>query len=481
VKYLTTLIVALMLTAHARADSNEELWYVVSLQGQPSGWAVAREKTADGKINSEMTIHLAVSRGQTPIEIEISTSFVETEDGKAIRATTIQQLAMMAKQTELVFHDDRIEMTTTQGSRPYRKTLPPIEGDWLTPAGAQRYVIKQIEAGEKQITYRTFDPSSSMKPIEVTVKVDGPTTVESFGKIVPATKVRTSMSLMPGIETVDYIDAKGRPLRTSVDAGMIKMDMVRADKKLALAQKAAPELLNATLIRPDKPIDKPRELAEATYVLRVDRGKLPDIVETPAQKFQRIDEQSGRVTVKAHTAKKVAADAPKVERSSIIDGQDPAIIKLKDKALAEAGDNPVDRAEAMRRFVHEYIDEKSLGVGLATASEVAQTRQGDCTEHAVLLAALLRADGIPSRTASGLIYVDAALGQRKIFGYHMWAQAWLDGRWVDLDGTLGADTPFDATHITLSTSTMDDAGWTNDLVDLAPLMGVLSIEVQQTK
>jgi hypothetical protein len=37
------------------------------------------------------------------------------------------------------------------------------------------------------------------------------------------------------------------------------------------------------LIRPDKPIDKPRELAEATYVLRVDRGKLPDIVETPAQ------------------------------------------------------------------------------------------------------------------------------------------------------------------------------------------------------
>ena len=39
--------------------------------------------------------------------------------------------------------------------------------------------------------------------------------------------------------------------------------------------------------------------------------------------------------------------------------------------------------------------EKDLSVGFATAADVARTAQGDCTEHAVLLAALLRASDIP--------------------------------------------------------------------------------------
>ena len=41
----------------------------------------------------------------------------------------------------------------------------------------------------------------------------------------------------------------------------------------------------------------------------------------------------------------------------------------------------------------------------ATAAEVARSREGDCTEHAVLLAALARARGIPARVAMGLVYV----------------------------------------------------------------------------
>jgi len=121
-------------------------------------------------------------------------------------------------------------------------------------------------------------------------------------------------------------------------------------------------------------------------------------------------------------------------------------------------------------------------VGFATASEVARTREGDCTEHAVLLAAMLRADGIPARVASGLVFVDSFAGRENIFGYHMWTQALVEDesgqpRWLDLDATLPPRTPFDASHITLSTSTLEEGGSSNALIALVPLLGRLEIEI----
>ena len=43
---------------------------------------------------------------------------------------------------------------------------------------------------------------------------------------------------------------------------------------------------------------------------------------------------------------------------------------------------------------------------LATADHVAKTLEGDCTEYAMLTAAMCRAEGVPSRTAMGLVYAD---------------------------------------------------------------------------
>jgi hypothetical protein len=154
---------------------------------------------------------------------------------------------------------------------------------------------------------------------------------------------------------------------------------------------------------------------------------------------------------------------------------------------APADISPNQKAEQLRAFVREFVQTKDLSVGFATASEVARTAQGDCTEHAVLLAGLLRAAGIPSRTVSGLIYVsDPFVGQRDVFGYHMWTQAWLmpDGhavgepRWVDLDATRAV--PFDSAHIALGVSAMDDTQLFNDLVKLAPMLGRVGIKVLES-
>ena len=109
---------------------------------------------------------------------------------------------------------------------------------------------------------------------------------------------------------------------------------------------------------------------------------------------------------------------------------------------------------------------------------MAKNLEGDCTEHAVLLAALLRAKKIPSRVVVGLVYVTG--GQS--FGGHMWTEAFLNGRWVPLDAPLG-QSGIGAAHIKMAASSLaDDApAPIGAFLPLLDVLGTLEIEVISTK
>jgi len=86
--------------------------------------------------------------------------------------------------------------------------------------------------------------------------------------------------------------------------------------------------------------------------------------------------------------------------------------------------------------------------GHYSALDTMRRRAGDCTEAAVLLAALGRAAGIPTRVANGLVYSRLRYhGVGNVFMPHSWTLAYVDGHWRSFD--LALDT-FDATHIALS-------------------------------
>jgi hypothetical protein len=86
-------------------------------------------------------------------------------------------------------------------------------------------------------------------------------------------------------------------------------------------------------------------------------------------------------------------------------------------------------------------------LGYASAAEAFRTRAGDCTEFAVLLAALARAKGFPARIAYGLVYADRFSGKKDVFSPHAWVQVWTGTRWQSYDAGIGS---FDATHLALS-------------------------------
>ncbi len=101
---------------------------------------------------------------------------------------------------------------------------------------------------------------------------------------------------------------------------------------------------------------------------------------------------------------------------------------------------------ALERAVRSHVSNKSLRVGYASASETLHSREGDCTEHALLLAALARASGIPARVATGLVYTDQNAGQRDVFIPHAWVQAWVDGQWRGYDAALNG---MDSGHLAI--------------------------------
>ncbi|TVS03126.1 MAG: transglutaminase domain-containing protein [Phycisphaerales bacterium] len=441
----------------------------------------------EGNTVSKYRLVLEIRRDRQRLTIEQASSFVERPDGTPVSMRSEQSLGAEPVVLEASFKENGIELVTRSGGREVRDTRPPIEGRWLPPAAAAEYVRQRLEAGAEEIVVRTVDPAGGLVPVTITRSNITRTEVEVIGKRIPAFRTSVRHSSLPGIESTEYLDASGRAVRSSINLGPMSLEIIASERELALAELDPPELMQRTFVRPDRLIERPRGATSASFVLSVPEGALPELPVSGAQTVEPLEDGRVRVHVRAGrtTPAPDAADPVYLQASTMLDLTDPELIALHRRATRNLGDDPKARAEALRRFVYRYITDKSLGVGFATASEVARTRHGDCTEHSALLAALLRLDGVPSRVVSGLIYADSFAGSDDIFGFHMWVQAAveIDGerRWLDLDPALPERSIFDATHIALATSTLRDDEPTNSMVALVPLMGRLEIVVERVE
>jgi hypothetical protein len=142
-----------------------------------------------------------------------------------------------------------------------------------------------------------------------------------------------------------------------------------------------------------------------------------------------------------------------------INCDDPRVKELARRAVGDETD-PWRKARRLERWVKQNMRPDNA-VPLGPAGEVARQLRGDCRQYALLTAALCRAEGIPARTAVGLLYVEK--GRRPLMGFHMWTEVWIDGQWLGLDGTLGRGG-VSAAHVKIA-----DHSW-HDTQSLTPLL-----------
>lgn len=491
------LAMATVLGAGAFGGDAQERWFELSLDGVRCGALEVHRDRSDDRITTRTRLTMRLARGATSVEVAMATVVVESERGEPIEATVDRTTG--AERIRATYRFERMEeggwrVAIDERGRVREERL--ADDGWFSPAAAERFVAARLAAGAKEIVYRSVDFESGLRIGTTTMTRIG----EERTRIVGAAGKDDAREIPVSVWTVrnaapmpsrELYASDGELVESSLPLGIGELRSRRSTRERAMAPIGAPaEIMVRSFVPAAKPIRGAREKTRLELVVRGRGGELPDLPSSGAQRVRRVDAGEAIVTVDAERGSPAiegdAVDPRYLAATALIDHDAPAIRELLAQALARTDPSqPLsgrDRAETLRRFVARWITRKDLGSAFASASEAGRTRAGDCTEHAVLLAALLRADGTPSRVAAGLVYADRFAGERDVWGWHMWTQALLPSEsgaleWLDFDATL--PTRFDAAH--LLTSVGDLSGGATDpmWLEALALIGNISIDVRE--
>ena len=485
---LTLALPATVRAGAVKASESETEYLAVFMEGKKAGYARNDRVVSDGRVITTTEVSLTISRAGIPLSVNITTESVETTEGKPISFKSVQDLGLMKMELSGKMRPDgKVALVSNSVGSEQKSVI-----DW--PRGAlmaEGLRLLEKSKGLKEGTeysYTLFDPSMGAAFGGSTV-VGTTRPVDLLGRVVNLTELTNTIS-MPGmgeISSKSYIDDNFKMQKDVMSVMGIDIEMVACPKEFALGKNDVVELIGKMFI--DSPVAlKNLESAESvTYHLAPLADAKMTIPPNDNQKVRK--DADGKVVL---TVKPIAAPAgvkfpykgndkaalEALKPTQFVQSDHEEIIELARRAVGGTKDaaEAVDKIEA---FVSEYVADKNLSVGYASAVEVARSKQGDCTEHAVLTAALCRAAGIPAQVVTGLAYVGQWRNLKTGFGGHAWNQAYVGGKWIGLDAAFrGAGRGgYDAGHIALAAGNGDPG----DFFSLVTTMGQFEFEKVEVK
>ncbi|MHC4180203.1 MAG: transglutaminase-like domain-containing protein, partial [Planctomycetota bacterium] len=392
-------------------------------------------------VRVEGLTHLAVKRFGQMAEQEIRFTCIETLDGKLIEfEAEVQQGKVPMRSTGKVV-GNRLQLETTTLGKKTSTSIP-----WSSEYGGfyateESLLRRPMQPGERR-TIRSLVPVlNQVATIELVAK--DYELVKLLGGSFELLRIDTTTRFSGGVElsVAVWCDRQGESLKTRTDA--IQLETVRATKALALETKDLAEIdlgWDAT-VTVDRRLESPHSTKQIRYRVQLDGADPAKVfVSGPSQRVKSTGPHTAELTVYALRPGQTGGnpeapdDPPSDEHqepNNMIQSDYPKIVAMARKAAGDRQD-PWQVAQTLERYVGQHISEVAFSEAFATAAEVAENPVGDCTEHAVLLAALARARGIPARAAMGLVYIQG----KGSFGYHMWTEVYVEGRWIPIDATL---------------------------------------------
>lgn len=464
----------------------EESWQVVRIGNARVGYlrssTTRKEQDGPERIATESEMSMAITRFGQAIKIKTLIQTEETAEGDMLsyRFEMLNPPAAPTRRSGRVENDRLIIDTEIAGK------LVRSEQKWdrtiKAPSFHERLLKENpIKPGEKR-KLKAFDPSFG-KVNTITLTAGDEQDVRLLdGQTRRLLKVSVDSSLAPGARVDEFLDAQGEALKSSTNVLGIGMTTYRVTREQALESISGEEvdLAVETLVKAG-PIERPFDTRKVVYRVTIP-GEDPAAVlpQGPTQSVARVDDQTVDLTVLKVTPPGgkpggAKTDPHYLEPNNFIQSDNEEVARVAALAAGDATD-PWSVACRLERWVYENLKKKNFSTLLASAAEVAQDLQGDCTEHAVLLAAMARARKIPARVAIGLVYA-ASLSS---FGGHMWTEVEIDGLWIPVDATLGR-CGIGATHIKFADSSFSDDDAIAPLSAFVPLitvLGKMQIEVK---
>jgi hypothetical protein len=444
---------------------------------------VTTKQLADGELQISNLTEIALTRFGQKTSQTIEVNFVEAADGAPVRfQCVVKSGETVNTQSTGKWEGDRLQVTaTTQGQEAKLEIAwkPEYGGPF---ADALALLRQPLKPGEKRSLMAFLPSLNQLAEIELaagefeTAKLlDDEANLLRVEAVV---KARTPAG-MQKLASTYWVDQQGEVLKSYLP--QLKQTTYRTTKEKATApSKGSFDLAAATTVKLSRPLTNPHASKSITYKATLPEGEIEGVfVEGPTQQVKLVDQHTCELAVRAIRP----GDPDKLETpdtkptpddlapNTLIQSDDPRVVKMAGSVLPEEKD-AWTLAKALEAHVHRAIERKNFSQAFLTAAQVAEELQGDCTEHAVLLAALCRARQIPARCAMGLVYYPQGQG----FAYHMWTEAWIDDRWVPLDATLGRGG-IGAAHLKLAHSNLKGADAYSAFLPVVRVLGQLQLEV----
>jgi hypothetical protein len=467
-------------------EKGKEDWYRVLIEGRPAGFARLTERAqADGTIITSAFQRLQVRRNEDPMTIEVESEVEETSEGSVVRFRIVQRTAENDQVTEGVVRGDKLEITA-RGLGASRASTVPYDPAAIGPRRMEKLLLEKLRSPGDSFSAKVFSPETIRCGVQQVTRGDEEE-VPFPGGARRLVRRTGRIDFLPGNDIVEWIDAAGKVWKTRMSMGTQSIETYLSTADEILREKIAspPEIFLSTSVKPDPP---PQNIAAREIVYRISLKKgdfrtlgIDGMFRGTGQEVLREESPSVRVVRirKVLPEKSVARPVPPppgledcAAPSVFIQSDDPLIEKLS----REAAGNETDAfaaARSLEKWVRGNVKFKDLKTAFASALEVAEKLEGDCTEHGVLLAALARAAGIPARAVSGLVwYGDSFVG-------HLWTEVYID-RWIPLDGTRGRGE-VGPDHIAIAASALSGGSAADLFLDMVQVIGNLKIEVLEEK
>ncbi|NVL90510.1 MAG: transglutaminase domain-containing protein [Desulfobacterales bacterium] len=352
----------------------------------------------------------------------------------------------------------RLEGTTLTIFIGEQKVEIPIDSDlYLTAGILDAAWASGLELNQAR-TFFVFDPATmGQQPVRVTLV--GTEVLEIMGRQQKTKKV--SLDFM-GVSQTAWIGEGGSVV---AEEGFLGITIKRVSKSEALSGldvTASRDLTEVVSVPSNVPIGRADELTRL-------RLKITGINDRVFLSGGRQMFENGILTILKEDLLSLSGFSVSEQKrflkpTPFIQSNHPHI-KNTVSEVVSPGDSPVTKVQKLVAWVYENIEKRPV-LSVPNALETLERRMGDCNEHAVLLAALARAAGIPAQVEAGLVYMKGR------FYYHAWNVLCL-GRWVTADALMG-QMPADVTHIRFV------RGEPRQQIDLMGVIGKVKLEILMT-
>lgn len=483
-------------------------WFELHMGGGKIGYAHNTTSRDKDRIETGTDFHIKIGRADSPVVMNTTQRTIETLAGVPLGFESEMRFSQMKSGMRGTVKDGKITVVTSQYGMDQTQEFA-FPKDALLSWGLFREQMTRGFTPGTKYSLKTYAPDLRLDDaITATVAIGDWEEFEVAGKKGRGQKMTVTMEGPTGsLDMISWVNKDGLPLKSRVAMpGLGDMEMLAVSQAAAVADFVPPEMFMTTVLKANRKIDKDAAQSIRYRIKAKQPGGEPlTLPETDSQKVKRIDDQTVEVVVSrmARAGKVQTSKRPKVqtngksqskdteiapsggrqddemaeylEQNLMMNNADAKLIELAKEAAGGECD-PFALGDRLRKFVTDYVTTKSLNVGFATASEVARTREGDCSEHGVLLAALGRLNGLPSRVAVGLAYVPIFGGQDDIFGYHLWTQFYIDGKWVDFDAAL-RESDCSPIRITFAVSSLRNSGVADLSLPLISKIGAIDLEI----